>query len=289
MYVEDPTDEMMNGYSDWEYYSDDYYDDDASLLNKRQQGSPVPRDTAKKAKNSLQRGRKRKLAATSEIPDLSLNDDSTSEPRSMGPWFKGTVWKSASPEKEEKKLYQPGMGERVALLDNWREVFKVRHPLGYHGGKNHWRGQGSSHKDICTRSAWVEKKPGGTVGRNRSQEGLEVLEEEEEEEGSRRRKRPRISEAKDLKSRPRAEVVVEGPVSRASRGKKSGQENGKRIEEKVESGRKRKAEAGSDEEENEEASRLRSKRVGLRKGVSKSNEDKKGRGLASGRVTRSKK
>ena len=289
MYVEHPADETMNGYSDWEYYSDDYYDDDPSLLkNNPQEGSPLQRGKAKKPNNGLQRGKKRKLAATSDIPELSLNGHSKPELRSMGPWFKGTVWKTLSPEKGEKKLYQPGMGERVALLDNWREVFKANQPLGNKRRKNNVCNQESSHKNIDTtiRSPSIERNLPRNINISESQEGPEAL--EEDKEGSKRRKLPRTSKAKSPRSPPKKKVV-EVPVLRANGVPKMGQENRKQTKQNPVTSRKRKAEAAGDENENEEEPNPRAKRVASRKGVSKTKEEEKPPPLPPARVTRSRK
>lgn len=42
--------------------------------------------------------------------------------------FQGTVWKTPHDDNPPRKLYEPGDGEKVALLKNWREVFRSSHP-----------------------------------------------------------------------------------------------------------------------------------------------------------------
>ncbi|KAE8377192.1 hypothetical protein BDV26DRAFT_264075 [Aspergillus bertholletiae] len=42
--------------------------------------------------------------------------------------FQGTVWKTDHDDSPPRKLYEPGDGEKVALLKNWREVFRSSHP-----------------------------------------------------------------------------------------------------------------------------------------------------------------
>lgn len=45
--------------------------------------------------------------------------------------FQGVVWKTSSLEKDQDvavQIYEPGAGEQVALLKNWREIFKYAQP-----------------------------------------------------------------------------------------------------------------------------------------------------------------
>lgn len=42
--------------------------------------------------------------------------------------FQAVVWKTSDDEKNTVTLYEPGDGEKVALLKNWREVFRNSHP-----------------------------------------------------------------------------------------------------------------------------------------------------------------
>jgi hypothetical protein len=132
VYLEDPAYEMMGGYSDWEYYSDDYYDDDPNLLNNNPQGGSPP--AALKFPNvqtnshaAQKRGRKRKLADTEDIPNLSLSAPGLAEiVQNIGHNIVGTTWKTEKSDSE--KLYQRGEAKRVALLKDWRNVFRESQP-----------------------------------------------------------------------------------------------------------------------------------------------------------------
>lgn len=43
--------------------------------------------------------------------------------------FQGVVWRSSNHEPNDiVQLHEPGSGEKVALLKNWREIFKTSHP-----------------------------------------------------------------------------------------------------------------------------------------------------------------
>ncbi|OKL61042.1 hypothetical protein UA08_03840 [Talaromyces atroroseus] len=112
--VEDPSLETVDTYSDWEYYSDDYYDDDPTIITK--QKSEGGGESHKK---------KRKLSTLENIPSLSLGSSVVDYPTAMTSSFKGVLWRLPIKEDEKVELYEPGKGEKVALLSNWREVFKA--------------------------------------------------------------------------------------------------------------------------------------------------------------------
>jgi hypothetical protein len=105
---EDPGIEVEDYYSDWEYYTDDYYDDDPTVK---------PGTVAKTSETKPRR------ANRAPRPQSSIKPDITS--------FQGVVWKTSSLEKEHDlavQIYEPGAGEQVALLKNWREIFKSAQP-----------------------------------------------------------------------------------------------------------------------------------------------------------------
>jgi hypothetical protein len=120
--VEDPSLEIVETFSDWDYYSDDYYDDDPSIIKKHGTES----GSAEGHTDGPPRKKKRKLSALQDVPALSLSpaivDSSPTDANS----FKGVLWRPPSAlGKEEITLYEPGKGEKVALLSDWREVFKT--------------------------------------------------------------------------------------------------------------------------------------------------------------------
>ncbi|KAK2754375.1 hypothetical protein FQN54_007019 [Arachnomyces sp. PD_36] len=113
--------------SDWEYYSDDYFDDDPSIVRKN-------KDADDKSKRSIGGGKSKKkrklLAPMDEIPDMDLGEAVVVDKGLVG-WdnFKGVVWRNSNHTSTKKgELYEPGQGEVVALLKNWREVFKSSQP-----------------------------------------------------------------------------------------------------------------------------------------------------------------
>lgn len=132
VYLEDPAYEMMGGYSDWEYYSDDYYDDDPNLLKKNPQAGSPPAalnfPNGRRNSRTLQkRGRKRKLADTEDIPTISLAGPDLAEiVQNIGHNITGTIWKAD--KSDSQTLYHQGQAKRVALLKDWRNVFWESQP-----------------------------------------------------------------------------------------------------------------------------------------------------------------
>jgi hypothetical protein len=153
VYLEDPAYEMMGGYSDWEYYSDDYYDDDPNLLKKNPQaGSPPALLKFPKGKTdsytTQKRGRKRKLAETEDIPTLSLGGPGLVEiVQKIGHNITGTTWKTEKTASEI--LYHQGEAKRVALLKDWRNVFRESQP------KSDRRSKGTSNNNAALRDEWA--------------------------------------------------------------------------------------------------------------------------------------
>lgn len=104
---------MEDYFSDWEYYSDDYHDDD-----------PTVKTTAPPAQKKARRAQAQAKATTTNrvagskfpaIPDISS--------------FQGVIWKTPSldPYQDVAVFYEP-IGNKVALLKDWREVFKSAQP-----------------------------------------------------------------------------------------------------------------------------------------------------------------
>jgi hypothetical protein len=109
--------ELSEYHSDWEYYSDDYYDDDPSLLGKgNADGEPT-----KTEKNAI-RGKKRKLAdRDADVPRLDLADST-----GLTNCMRGTVWKEEATIVEKDNIFRTqGENEKVALLRDWKERFGV--------------------------------------------------------------------------------------------------------------------------------------------------------------------
>lgn len=105
--------ELDDYFSDWEYYSDDYLDDDPTLLKGNpQDGTPVkPR--------KLKRGKKRKLAETQDIPPSNLDEGML-----LTRCIQGTVW--AKPSELRTPPYTDGQEKKVALMKDWKQAFATK-------------------------------------------------------------------------------------------------------------------------------------------------------------------
>ncbi|KIW89761.1 uncharacterized protein Z519_09918 [Cladophialophora bantiana CBS 173.52] len=110
--------ELDEYYSDWEYYSDDYMDDDPTLLRKNPQISPPAKPPPVGVQDS-RRGKKRKLVETIDIPLSRLDED-----RLLVSGIKGTIW--AEPSGRKTPAYNDGQEERVALMKNWKDIFAIK-------------------------------------------------------------------------------------------------------------------------------------------------------------------
>lgn len=111
IFADEPGYELQEYHSDWEYYSDDYFDDDPDLLrNNPQDGSPL------KPQKQSKRGKKRKLADLNDIPKLDLG-----ERAKLTDCIRGTVW--AKPIARRDNTFRSGEEDKVALLKDWQKRF----------------------------------------------------------------------------------------------------------------------------------------------------------------------
>lgn len=112
--------EQQEYISDWEYYSDDYYDDDPDILKKYPIDGTKPASTKEDTHaNGAAQGRKRKLADVEE--DSKLDDR-----RYLKACMKGTVWATPVPPRDNH--YRAGEGAKVALLKDWKARFGTMSP-----------------------------------------------------------------------------------------------------------------------------------------------------------------
>ncbi|KAJ5649938.1 uncharacterized protein N7484_003661 [Penicillium longicatenatum] len=110
---EDPGIEVEDYFSDWDYYSDDYHDDDPTVAQSR------PPTKIEPAVTKTKKGRTHAAAR----PHHPLKLDIAS--------FQGVVWKTDSLERDKDvsvQIYEPGQLDKVAFLQDWREVFKSAQP-----------------------------------------------------------------------------------------------------------------------------------------------------------------
>lgn len=117
-FADDPGYELLDYHSDWEYYSDDYYDDDPDILKGNpQDGSPIRRKAL--PPTNEKRGKKRKLVETEEIPELDLG-----ERKHLRSCMKGTVWAEPLPERDN--FYVASKTPKIALMKDWKKKFGQR-------------------------------------------------------------------------------------------------------------------------------------------------------------------
>ncbi|KAJ5948783.1 hypothetical protein N7454_002090 [Penicillium verhagenii] len=111
---EDPGIEVEDYFSDWDYYSDDYHDDDPTVAQSKARAKTEP------ATKKTKKGRAHTHAARAPLP-LKLDLGS----------FQGVVWKTDSLERDTDvsvQIYEPGQLDKVAFLQDWREIFKSAQP-----------------------------------------------------------------------------------------------------------------------------------------------------------------
>ncbi|KAK6365107.1 hypothetical protein LTS17_011585 [Exophiala oligosperma] len=109
--------DMQEYFSDWDYYSDDYMDDDPSLLKINPQDGTAPNQSTpqKPEAKAEKRGTKRKLADRLNAP---LSDEEL-----LVRNIKGTLW--ATPISPRTPPYRKEEDSKVALMKNWREIFAI--------------------------------------------------------------------------------------------------------------------------------------------------------------------
>lgn len=107
VYFDNPNEEARDYFSDWEYYSDDYFDDDPVLLSTISKDSAAEKTSFRNSRQSSKRGRKRKLSEVRDRPGPE-----TKEIRALRACLQGTVWKAQSPELVED---YKGNSQPVAL------------------------------------------------------------------------------------------------------------------------------------------------------------------------------
>ncbi|KAE8157026.1 hypothetical protein BDV40DRAFT_279425 [Aspergillus tamarii] len=121
IFFEDPSLEVEEYFSDWDDQSDDYYDEDPTAVRRQRAMGLWPNKYNIKELNDIITAKKNLSGQNGPIPKTTLPEtDITS--------FQGTVWKTPHDDNPPRKLYEPGDGEKVALLKNWREVFRSSHP-----------------------------------------------------------------------------------------------------------------------------------------------------------------
>ncbi|KAI9715055.1 MAG: hypothetical protein M1812_006172 [Candelaria pacifica] len=128
----DPRWETSEYFSDWEYYSDDYYDNERSKPPKQLQGSGKERQDSKSKRKRpmLEQGRekKRRLTKEDDIPAMSLGEPGQLPTNASWP-SETIIWRKTRDERKPPVL-EVGEDEKVALLKDWRNRFKDEQNIG---------------------------------------------------------------------------------------------------------------------------------------------------------------
>ncbi|GCB17445.1 hypothetical protein AAWM_00330 [Aspergillus awamori] len=111
IFYDDPALEAEEFFSDWDDLSDDYYDQDPTAVRRQ------------RALNALLAQK----TISAGIPPTKRSWKHPSKGLFDVAAFQGVVWKSPADDLKIA-LHEPGEGEKVALLKNWREVFRNSNP-----------------------------------------------------------------------------------------------------------------------------------------------------------------
>ena len=126
-----PSHDTTEYWSDWDYYSDDYYDQ--GTPPKKRQRIDGEGDSGVKDEDikRTQAGKKRrKLRPTQDVPELSLGESLNSDIEPSALATPTVVWRSKEAHDPiENHIVTEGEGEKVALLKDWRERFKAASKL----------------------------------------------------------------------------------------------------------------------------------------------------------------
>lgn len=124
VFFEDPSLEAEDYFSDWDDLSDDYYDEDPTVKRRQRMAGLANRKSSGQGPQTI-RGRKRSNDAQIGGKDTARVVSSlVPDPAS----FQSVIWKRPDHDHNPVQIMVPGEGEKVALLKNWREVFKNSHP-----------------------------------------------------------------------------------------------------------------------------------------------------------------
>lgn len=118
----DPAYEASDTWSDWEYYSDDYYDNQTFKRKRRKIGSQdngmgMASDTTSKTI----------VDPTDQTPDSTLNEIHHGDNLGSVRQRPIVMWKSRA-ESPQPPIFDEKDAENIAILKDWRERFKVPSP-----------------------------------------------------------------------------------------------------------------------------------------------------------------
>ena len=135
VFFEDPSFEADEYYSDWDELSDDYYDEDPTVKRRQRVAELTNRNPTNQGPQMIRRRKQSNDTQNGGGGVTRVVSSKMPDPSS----FQSVVWKRPEHDKNPVQIMVPGEGEKVALLKNWREVFKNSHPS--FGRSRAWRQQ----------------------------------------------------------------------------------------------------------------------------------------------------
>ncbi|RAH47840.1 uncharacterized protein BO95DRAFT_461592 [Aspergillus brunneoviolaceus CBS 621.78] len=130
IFYDHPALEVEDYFSDWDDLSDDYYDEDPTAVRRARALGLLPAGDGDGGHHDKQHSHPPRAAAVTKHPRAPKSAAQRTPFFDLGA-FQSVVWKSPHQEKEQQSvvaLHEPGEGEKVALLKNWREVFRSANP-----------------------------------------------------------------------------------------------------------------------------------------------------------------
>ncbi|KAL8717678.1 MAG: hypothetical protein Q9225_005103 [Loekoesia sp. 1 TL-2023] len=130
----DPVLETNDPWSDWEYYSDDFYDSD--------EPKPKRRKTDKTGNGQVgvpTKPKRRKLGSPGIIPELSLGDPLSSDEDADLYSRPTVIWKSRG-HSPKLPVQKAGQEEKVSILKDWKDRFKPPLPSKITSNQKHQGG-----------------------------------------------------------------------------------------------------------------------------------------------------
>jgi len=189
--------ELQDYFSDWEYYSDDYMDDDPALLKKNPQDGSDPKKSGK-AKDKAKvgkRGKKRKFTDTLNVQPA----DEELLVRNI----RGTLW--ARPPQPRTPPYNKGEEVKVALMKNWKELFAITDD-GWGRGNGEAEEDESWANDMSLADMGLQNMQGMSRDHNVEHDNSE---DEEEDDVDADREEEKYTEAAEVDEGDEIDVVPE--------------------------------------------------------------------------------
>ncbi|KLJ11714.1 hypothetical protein EMPG_13111 [Blastomyces silverae] len=126
VYMDQAAYDAIDSASDWDYYTDEYFDDDQSVLHEHSLKSAATSPTGTRGRKQKKKKMKNKKRDGNDDNFNEQEEEDTPDS------FCRILWRPSGYLVDQGELYEPGHGEKVALLKNWREIFKDSQPKRDH-------------------------------------------------------------------------------------------------------------------------------------------------------------